>query len=380
MGNTADEALAAREEYKKQEALGEHLYRGGPSVGEYALEWLPREKVGVTAQTYNEAACLLEKLLRHLSGLLFSDIKPSDIKAVYSSEFAGMSEGYIRTAAHLYRSLFDAAQADGLCKTNPARDKAARPHRGKRGGHRAITAQERQWINTLCKDHRCRPAVMAMLYEGLRPPEAKAFNIDDSVDPEARMIRLKAFAHKGKNNHYLITDKGKTKKASREIPLFTPFADAIKGKSGPLIPTARGGELTMQAWRVVWQSYVNQMEAEINGMQKRWYRRTKAHKAILAEAAKLREAGDHEAAARKEAEIPAWVPFTVRPYDLRHSFATYCRDSGVEINTCIKWMGHVDAKMILSVYDEVTPDRELQEAWKLEKTLLRMQNGMQVEE
>lgn len=378
MGATEEEALEAREEYKRREAQMPH--RTIPLVGEYAAQWLPREKVGVSVQTYNEAACLLEKLLKLLSTMPLNEVRPSDIKNIYSTEFAGMSDGYIRNAAHLYRALFDAAQADGYCRTNPARDRTAKPHKGTKGGHRAITPQERRWINTLCLDHRCRPAVMAMLYEGLRPPEAKAFNIDDSVDFDAGEIRLKAFAHKGRNNHYIITDKGKTKKASRVIPLFSPFAEAIKGKTGPLIPTARGGELTMQAWRVVWQSYVHQMEREINGMDKRWYRRTKAHKAIIAEAERLRKAGDPEAAAEKEKEIPPWIPFTVRPYDFRHSFATYCRDSGVEINTCIKWMGHADAKMILSIYDEVSSDRERREAERLEKTLKSMQNGMQEQE
>ena len=359
MGATSEEALAARDAYKKQEGSAQII--GGTTVGEYATAWLPRTKVGVSFSTYNESAKLLEKLLKSIGSMQFPDVKPSDIKAVYSAQFAGLSDSYIRTAAILYRSLFDSAVADGLCRTNPARDKTAKPHKGTYTGHRAITPQERHWIDTLCLNHRCRPAVMAMLYEGLRPPEAKAFNIDDSVDLSTNTIRLVAFAHRAKKNRYIITDQGKTKKAAREIPLFSPFREAIKGKSGPLVPTARGGELTMQAWRVVWNSYVHQMEKEINGMDKRWYGRTREHKAILASGGTL----------------PPWITFTVRPYDLRHSFCTMCRDAGVEINTCIKWMGHADAKMILKVYDEVSPERIQSEAEKLEKSLNRMQNGMQ---
>lgn len=377
MGNSSDEALQARENYKKQEASGDFIRANGPTVSDYAAEWLPRVKVNVSRHTYNESAGLLEKLLKHIGEMHFSSVLPSDIKNIYSLEFSSYSESYIRTASQLYRALFDSAQADGLCKSNPARSRSARPHQGTKGGHRSITDQERKWINSLCLDHRCRPAVMAMLYEGLRPPEAKAFDISKSVDFDSGKIHLMQFAHNGKNNHYKITDEGKTKKAKRDIPLFSPFKDAIKNKSGMLIPTARGGELTMQAWRVVWQSYVHQMEKEINGMEKRWYRRTKAHKKILSDAAQLRKDGKEAEAKAKEAEIPPWISFTVRPYDLRHSFATYCRDSGVEINTCIKWMGHADAKMILSIYDEVSEDREKREAQKLEKSLYGMQNGMQ---
>ena len=45
----------------------------------------------------------------------------------------------------------------------------------------------------------------------------------------------------------------------------------------------------------------------------------------------------------------------------------------------ISWMGHVDAQMILKIYDEVSDFRDQQEAEKLEKSLIRMQNGMQNE-
>lgn len=377
MAASSDEALALREEYKEREKAGLLREANGPTVGEYAIKWLPRVKVDVSDQTYGESAALLEKLTSRIGVLYFPDVKPSDVKNIYSSAFNGYSESYIRSAKQLYIGLFDAAVADGYCVRNPAQEKAAQPHKGTKGGHRAITDQERIWINTLCVNHRCRPAVMAMLYEGLRPPEAKALNIDKAIDRENKKVHVIDFVHKDGYSHYKITGEGKTPKSVREIPLFSPFAKAIEGKSGMLVPTVQGGDLTTIAWRRAWESYVHQMETEINGMQKRWYKRTKEHKKILAEAAKLRKEGKTTEAKAKEAEIPPWVSFTVRPYDLRHSFAKFCRDGGVEINTCIKWMGHTDANMILKIYDEVSEDRSKKEAEKLEKNMFGMQNGMQ---
>ena len=61
--------------------------------------------------------------------------------------------------------------------------------------------------------------------------------------------------------------------------------------------------------------------------------------------------------------------------DLRHSFCCMCRDNGVEMNTCIRWMGHKDAKMILRIYDEASDARSAKEAEKLKKTLFRSANG-----
>ena len=377
MGDTEEEALRAREKYKEAEKAGDLRLGTGPTVAEYALKWLPIAKPNVADKTYQESVTLMNKLLQSYGDRFIKDVLPSDIKHVYSTAFKGLSDSYIRGAKQLYIGLFDAAVADGYCKRNPAAEKSAQPHKGTKGGHRAITAQEREWINTLCRDHRCFPAVMAMLYEGLRPPEAKAFDIEKSVDREAGIIRLVDFAHNGERGIYQITGKGKTSKSIREIPLFSPFAQAIKGKSGKLVPTVRGGELTEQAWRVLWQSYVHRMEKHINGMDHRWYRRTKAHKKILAEAEKLRKDGKEEEARAKEQEIPPWVSFTVRPYDLRHSFATYCRDADIELNTVVQWMGHADANMVLKIYDEVSVDRTKKEAEKLEKSLIGMQNGMQ---
>ena len=47
-----------------------------------------------------------------------------------------------------------------------------------------------------------------------------------------------------------------------------------------------------------------------------------------------------------------------RCHDLRHTFVTKCRDSGVDIHVCMKWCGHTSERMILQIYDHVTEDRE----------------------
>ena len=78
---------------------------------------------------------------------------------------------------------------------------------------------------------------------------------------------------------------------------------------------------------------------------------------------------EHKAIIAAGGTLPAWVPFTVKPYDLRHSFCTMCRDNKVEINTCRQWMGHADVKLILKVYDEVSADRDEAESERLRNAL-----------
>ena len=353
-----DEALELRREYKRLEKL---QLLSVPTVSEYADKWITRAYPSAAKTTMAGLKIHLRKLTDAIGRQLLTDVKPSHIKQIYSDHYLGMSHSYIMGAKQLYCALFDAAVADGYLRTNPARDKTAKPHRGTVGSHRQITPEERTWIETLCTDHRAHPAVMAMLYAGIRPQEMKAVKIERDVDFKTETITLRKFAHIDDSNHYRLTDEGKTDEAARTIPLFPPLKAALEGKKGYLIQSAKGERVTIQAWKSAWESYVVCMETAINGIQKRWYGRTKEHKKILDQGGKL----------------PPWREFTVVPYDLRHSFCCMCRDADppVELKTCVRWMGHKDAKMILKIYDEASDNRSQKEAERLKKTLFRSGNG-----
>lgn len=353
-----DDCLAQRELYKRLEKTEKGL---PPTVAEYSAEWVKRTYPNAASSTLASVKIHIQKLADMYGDLPVTSVKPSQIKSIYSSSYVGLSDPYIKQAKQVYCSLFDAVAADGFIQNNPARDRAAKPHKGTVGGHRQITQEERHWIETLCTDHRVWPAVMTMLYAGIRPQEMKALNIDRDVDFKAETITLHESAHREGHNDYIMTEKGKTPKAMRSIPLFPPLKSALTGKSGNLISCADGGQITAAGWKRAWESYVNCMETAINGCRKRWYGKTKEHRAII-------ESGG---------SLPPWRPFTVVPYDLRHSFCCMCRDADppVELNTCIRWMGHTDATMILKVYDEASDDRSEKEAEKLKKTLFRCGNG-----
>ena len=351
-----DECLALREEYKRLEK--EELL-SIPTVRSYGEKWLERSYPSVAKSTKDGLRIHLRKLTDALGDQLITDIKPSQIKQIYTDRYLGLSSSYIKGARQLYCDLFDAAVADGYLRTNPARSKSAKPHTGTVGGHRQITDEERHWIETLCTDHRAHAAVMAMLYSGIRPQEMKAVKIERDVDFDSEQITLHEFAHIEDSNHYKLTKTGKTDKAARSIPLFPPLKKALEGKTGYLVQNADGSRITIQGWKSMWESYVTCMETAINGCQKRWYGKKKEHNNILSSGGSL----------------PPWIEFTVVPYDLRHSFCCMCRDNGVELNTCIRWMGHKDAKMILRIYDEASDRRSEKEAERLKKTLFRSGNG-----
>ena len=189
----------------------------------------------------------------------------------------------------------------------------------------------------------------------------KAVDIDRDVDFIHDIITIRETAHID-GQKYAYSSEMKTEWSNRQIPLFPPLKQALKDKHGYLITSAHGERVTIQTWKTAWKSYIFSMETAINGIEKRWYGKTKEQKA-LAEAGKL----------------SAWIEFDIVPYTLRHAFCEMCRSSGVELNTCRSWMGHADAKMILKVYDSVSDDRSQNERKKVESSLFRVQNEVQTD-
>lgn len=356
--DSPDDALAKREEYIRLEKAG--LVRNA-TVADFALPWLKRSFPTVADSTYTGLAIHLQHLIDGIGSKAISAVVPSDIKSVYSTQYANCSNSYLKSAKQLYCSMFDAAVADGLCRSNPARDKTARPHKGSAPKTRPITEQEREWILTLCTDHRAHPVVMAMLYAGLRPQEAKAVKIERDVDFENDTITIHETAHNN-GQKYAYTGEGKTEWSNRTVPLFPPLKRALLGKKGYLISSAHGERVTHTTWRVAWNSYVSKMETAINGIDHRWYGKTKEQRRLA-----------------DDGKLPAWISFDIVPYCLRKSYCVMLRDSGVEMNTARKWMGHADSRMILQVYDSVSENRSEQERKKVEKRLFGGQNGGQIE-
>lgn len=349
-----DDCLRQREEFKEAEKRGcIAVY----FVSEYASKWLDRAYPNPNPKTYALMKRHIQILSNAIGSLPVSDVKPSDIKSIYSTVYKTYSNEYIKQARNVFCAVFDSAVADGLITANPARDRTAKPHKGTVGGHRAITPTEREWILTRAVNHRVHPLAMTMLYSGIRPQEAKALVIERDVDFKAETITVRQTAHTDPDNaqKYVFSDKGKTDRANRTIPLLPPLKRALEGRTGLLITTAHGKPITKETWHNAWLSYKNTIEKELNGCQRRWYGKTKEHKALLKEGKPL----------------PPWISFDVLPYDLRVSFCTMCRDlkPPVEMHTVIKWMGHSDATMVLKVYDDLPDNRADSEGQRLRESL-----------
>ena len=99
MGNTENEALQAREEYKRAEAEG--LSTRPLSVAEYAAQWLPLHKGNVSTKCYNDYAKQLESMCAVIGRILLSSVSVDDAAAVWTN-YKGYSQSTVKRAKMLF--------------------------------------------------------------------------------------------------------------------------------------------------------------------------------------------------------------------------------------------------------------------------------------
>lgn len=325
MGASSDEALALRDEYKRQEAAGALIRRAGLTLGEYAAEWLPVHKASVKQTTYNGYVSILERIVAPFASVPLRDLDSDDIAALYA-KLTGKSASYIHKARILLTAILDSATDAGYMPKNPARAQSVKPPKGTKGTHRAITDEERRLI--LSTPHRMQLPALFMLFCGLRRGEVLALNAAD-VGESVTVRRAVYFV----GNRPMISTP-KTEAGIRAVPVPSVLRPFLRDLTGLAAKGSNGAYMTEQAFQRGWESYMHA----------------------------LSKAAGHSV--------------SIRPHDLRHTYCTMLRDAGVDIHQAIIWMGHADEKMILRIYDHPGEARE-NEAKNRLNSAFGMQNGMQ---
>ena len=142
------------------------------------------------------------------------------------------------------------------------------------------------------------------------------------------------------------------------------LAAVPKMSRGCYVLTSTTAPMTESVFSTSWTAYMNELSRAVNGgMQRRWWGRTREHKAMIANGA----------------TIPEYKEISIRPHDLRHSYCTWLRDSGVDMHQAIIWMGHADEKLILRIYDHPGHEREIAAKNQLFSSL-RLRKGLRTDD
>jgi len=185
-----------------------------------------------------------------------------------------------------------------------------------------------------------RTCAMVMLFAGLRRGEAMALDIDRDVDFDNGLIYVRQSVRD--ENGVPVLANPKTRAGIRAVPLLDVLADELRGKHGLLVPASDGGLMSLNSFNSLWASYNVALETQLNSCPKRWYGQTREHKKII----------------QNGGVLPPWQNVAIRSHDLRHSFCTMLYETGVDLKTAIKWMGHADHNMIMKIYAHLTEEQE----------------------
>lgn len=371
------DALKQANAYHRELQAGLRANARNITVRQYASKWLPLHKAHVSDKTYSDYASQLNKLVDELGDYIMQDVTPDMAKGVFVHQLPpknkAHSDGYsgstIKRARMLYVKFFATAVENGICLHNPFDTDSAQPIYGYDGTHRAITDEEMQLI--LETRHWFQPAVLVMLYAGLRRGEAIAVDLDRDVDPACEWLQVYCAIRYDSNQPVL--DSPKTENGIRRVPIFSALRPYLQGRRGLLVKSRRSGSLmSLSSLDSAWASYCNAIECRMNGVtQKRWFGLTREDQdrdpGKYARIRTLQRQGRTEEA--EKLRLEGWRTFDVRTHDLRHTYCTMLRDAGVDIKQAIEWMGHADEKMILKIYDHPGTKRAADSVKKVENML-----------
>jgi integrase len=330
-GRSPEEAAAKRDEYKRQEAAGEFI-RANPTVAQYAEQWLPLHKSGVSIKCYNDYKKQLSALVDALGEDTYMRSVSVDDAAGVWKHYKGYSASTIKRAKMIFTALFDSAIENDICRRNPFRGRFAQPPKAPAGTHRALNAEEIQLIQST--EHRMQLAALIMLYAGLRRGEVLALTKKDIDLKRGEIIVNKAIRFVG---NAPTIERPKTAAGTRRVPILSIIRPYLENAPQRILSTKDGGLVTSTAWKCAWNSYIAALSTQ------------------------------------------AGHPVNIRAHDLRHTYCTLLVDAGVSLKQAMQWLGHSDEKMILHIYDHVTDNRTKNSINQVESMLLRVQNGVQPE-
>lgn len=346
-GYSQREAIAKRDEYKLQEAMGLIPTQDNPLFRDYASQWLSTYKRNIAPAGKRMYIAFVKRATEQLGDKALQTITRTDVMTAFNS-VSGLSGSSCRKFAMVVNAILEAACADGLIPRNPC--KGLKPPKGPDGSHRCLEAWEKELVlQATDSGHRFALAAAVMLFTGMRRGEVLALNIDEDVDFENDVVHVRRSIRFDASVPHLSTTK--TDAGIRDIPLLPQLKTILTGRTGMVLPGDReGGYISETQLSELVKSYNNLLSTMANdGIQRRWWGKTRKHKALLASGGTL----------------PPYREVNIRCHDFRHTYCTMLYEAGIDLKTAQRWMGHADEKMILHVYAHLTDRQEQKSVEKL---------------
>ena len=330
-GHTRAEAERKRDAFLARQS---GLYRPDLLLSDWIDEYLTIYQNAANSAYAASYSVPYNRLKNALGSRPVSSIRELDLQRFLSS-LSGMSFSTVRAQLQALRRVFKKARKNGLISDDPAEDLVLPAYT--RGTHRALSRQEidlilRYWN---APGNYAGLWVLLMLFCGLRRGEMMALEWS-AVDLPARTLTVRQVAVIT-GNAARIESRAKTKAGLRTLPipdlLYKALA-SVPDRTGFVCLSAHGKPLT---------------EAAVSRGLERFC-------SIVSRAASGQPLS---CPGRRTDKAPEPPPvFSIRYHDLRHTYATFLFESGVDVKTAAYLLGHADVSVTMRIYTHLSEQKK----------------------
>lgn len=341
-------------EIKMQTGRGIDVAAEHDTFGEWGDVWLRNKERTVSNRSYLTCKSRYKRF-EPLYCKPIVKIRLIDFQEIFYSLVSGdkpLSKktltGLKQDAIQIMQTAIDNRVLDYNCATAITIPSSAAPAEKRR----ALTKEEQHWIiNT---PHRAQTAAMIMMLAGLRRGELLALTWSD-IDFDRKTIDVnKSVEFIGNTPH--IKKGGKTEAATRKVyipDILVDYLKKVEKKSLIVCPSAKGGYMTEEAWRRMWESYLKELNFHYgdfgNCIDKNGHQ--------FMPKSKFQPGG-----------IPMVIP-RITAHWLRHTFITNMYLAGVSLLTAKDQAGHADIRITSEIYTHLDAEYKAKDMNELNKYL-----------
>jgi integrase len=336
-GKTQKEADIKAEELKVSLRKGIDISASNDSFKVWAEYWLTSKRYEVSTDRYSTLQSRSAVWVDALKNTQISQIKPFELQTILFSIAAKnpytnepMAKKTIRGYVQVITAIFDFAIDNRVIDYNPATKLKIPQAATATVQRRALTEQERQRVMEF--EHRAKPSAMLMMLSGLRRGEATALQWNDIDFINNKISVTKSYNFKSKD---FKTPKNRKSRVVSVPQILIDYLKTLPKVSPFVLTNARGGMMTEDSWKRLYQSYMLDMNIEYGF-------------------------GGSINKHANNIDVPMVIA-TFTPHELRHTFCTIMFEAGIDALTAKEQLGHSDIKTTLSIYTHLSAQhKELQ--------------------
>lgn len=354
-GHSTQEVEEKVEKLKRELKGGADPALRNITVKDWSTRWFDSEMRGNSQRHREGTQHQLDLINDQIGGMKVRDVRLMHLNTTLLTR-KGMSESQIDKMHNTLVRLFRSARQNRIIEIDPAVD--LKKPTGTYTGHRCLEPHE---IELLLNHWECCNAgvwAVTMMLSGLRRGECLALRTDDFLFNEG-IIRVRD-AVEINNNRVKRKGRTKTYAGMRQTPMISPL-DAIikhdlqKRPRRDFVLTAGGKPITESSFNAQWDTLMRRL-TNINAgfppdkIPPKNPARKEEHKKKI-EAAKI----------------------NFDRHDLRHTYATFLYEAGVDEKTAMFYLGHTSPEMTRDLYAHLREEQMRRSDTKLHEYFKRFQ-------